>query len=313
MSGFLVKQPGLLSLLQDAGRYGYHNIGLTCGGPLDSWAFIVANRLCGNEDGATAIEVGFGGLVLEAQVDTLLAVTGADLELKINGQPKECWRSHRVGSGERVELGYARAGTRAYLAVAGGFTIARQFGSSATVCREGIGGINGGALKPGDLLDCSPNKAARGLRLAEQLQPEYPQHAELRVVLGYQEQAFSRAQKVRFFNAEYRVTERSDRMGFRLEGPAIASSLEGILSEGICHGAIQVPADGQPIVLMNDRQTIGGYPKLGSVIARDTACLAQLSPGATVAFRAISPEQAHNINALANARMQRLELLPCAM
>ncbi|RRJ83057.1 biotin-dependent carboxyltransferase family protein [Aestuariirhabdus litorea] len=310
MSALVVKQPGLLSLLQDSGRFGAHGVGLTCGGPLDPWAFRVANRLCGNSDGATALEVGFGGLVLESEGDGVIAVTGAELDLKINGQRASQWRSHRIAVGDRIELGYARTGTRAYLAIAGGFDVAPRFGSTATVVREGVGGLNGGPLKPGDRLPFTVPHSVELWQLPQALRPRYGDAATLRVVLGYQQAAFSREQQLRFFQGEYRVTDRSDRMGFRLEGPAIASSLDGILSEGICHGAIQVPADGQPIVLMNDRQTIGGYPKLGSVIALDTARLAQLAPGAIVRFEAISQEQAHNLNALAAARWQRLTLDP---
>ena len=140
---------------------------------------------------------------------------------------------------------------------------------------------------------------------------EYGDSASLRVVPGYQQSAFNPLQQWRFFNAEYRLTERCDRMGFRLEGETVHSNMVGMLSEGICHGAVQIPADGQPIVLMNDRQTIGGYPKIGSVIPHDTARLAQLSPGSCVHFEAISIEQAHNIHCLEQARFERTDLQPC--
>ncbi|WP_426415049.1 biotin-dependent carboxyltransferase family protein [Aestuariirhabdus sp. LZHN29] len=310
MGALLVKQPGLLSLLQDGGRLGCHGIGLTCGGPLDPWAFRVANRLCGNADTVTALEVSFGGLVLEAEGDSVVAVTGAELDLKVNGEMRSLWCSHRIRQGDRIELGYGRKGTRAYLAIAGGFIVAPQFGSTATVVREGVGGLDGGAVKPGDRLAFVPCSAPQGWRLPAELRPGYGDSVTLRMVLGYQQEAFSREQQLRFFQGEYRVTDRSDRMGFRLDGPPITSTLDGILSEGICHGAIQVPADGQPIVLLNDRQTIGGYPKLGSVIAEDTARLAQLAPGACIRFESISQEQAHNLSALAAARWQRLTLEP---
>ena len=131
------------------------------------------------------------------------------------------------------------------------------------------------------------------------------------MVLGYQQAAFDHIQQWRFFNSDYSVTERSDRMGFRLEGETIHCDLVGMLSEGICHGAIQIPADGQPIVLMNDRQTIGGYPKIGSVIPSDTARLAQLLPGSRVSFEAVSIEQAHVIHCLDKARYLRTQLESC--
>lgn len=307
MKGFEVKQPGILCLLQDIGRYGYHGIGLTNGGPLDAIAFRWANRLCGNQLGATAIEITIGGLILEAKVATRIVLTGATMSLKINGSEQEQWCSHAIKPGDRIELGFATSGCRAYLAVAGGFQIDHSFGSASTVVRESIGGLDGAKLAPGDFLACQEQLSAEGLRLPEQHRPQYDNRATLRVVPGYQQHSFSRYDQRLFFSSEYQVSESADRMGFRLQGAKISSSLDGILSEGICHGAIQIPADGQPIVLMNDRQTIGGYPKIGSAISLDTAALAQLMPGGIVRFEPISQEAAHNIQALAVASFQRTE------
>ncbi|MGB0467324.1 MAG: biotin-dependent carboxyltransferase family protein [Pontibacterium sp.] len=309
--GFKVRQPGLMTLIQDAGRFGQHGIGLTCGGPLDADAFSWANRLCDNRENTTALEVSFGGLVLEAQVQTRLAVTGAALPLRINGQEKSLWRSHVVKAGDLIELGYATEGCRAYLAVAGGFQIQQSFGSAATVTRESVGGLNGGKLLPNDFLPCLPASASGCLVLTEKHQPSYGQRAHIRVIPGYQKQAFTDLQLARFFSSEYQTTDRSDRMGYRLNGPEIKPSLDGILSEGICHGAIQVPADGQPIVLLNDRQTIGGYPKLGSAISLDTAKLSQLTPGAVLTFEAITIDDAHNLHWLAKRRTSAIALRAC--
>ncbi len=302
MSGFLVKQPGLLTLIQDGGRYGQHRIGLTNGGPLDADAFKWANRLCQNDLNATGLEISIGGLVLEAQVDTTLAVTGAQMPLKINGREVPRWQSHKVKAGDKIELGFTTAGTRAYLAVAGGFQMEKSFSSTATVTRESIGGLSGQKLQQGDVLACQSHQAGALWALAEAEHPDYTQSVTLRVILGYQQHSFDRIQQRLFFSSEYTLTDRADRMGFRLQGQRVTSTLDGILSEGICHGAIQIPADGQPIVLLNDRQTIGGYPKIGSVIARDTAKLAQRVPGSKISFEEISLEQAHNINCLAERR-----------
>lgn len=311
MSGFTVKQPGLLSLLHDRGRFGAHNLGLTTGGPLDRHAFDWANRLLDNHANATCIEISFGGLSLEAGVDTGFAITGACAPCKLNGETIEQWRSHNIKSGDQIEIGFTRAGTRCYLAVVGGFDIAPSFGSSSTVVREKIGGLNGDKLQAGDTLPCRAQLISDHLRLAEVNRPAYGESAELRVVLGYQQAAFDHIQQWRFFNSDFQLTERADRMGFRLEGPGVQSGIVGMLSEGICHGAIQIPADGQPIVLMNDRQTIGGYPKIGAVIPQDTARLAQLSPGASVRFSEISIQQAHNLHCLDQARYQRTRPEPC--
>jgi biotin-dependent carboxylase-like uncharacterized protein len=302
MSGFLVKQPGLLTLIQDAGRYGQHRIGLTTGGPLDAEAFKWANRLCGNELDATGLEVSIGGLVLESQVDTALAVTGADMPFKINGQDVARWCTHKVKAGDKIELGFATSGSRAYLAVAGGFNVEQSFSSTAPVTREAVGGLGGDKLKQGDLLPCQTHLPTALWALPESEQPDYNADVTLRVILGYQHQTFDSVQQRLFFSSEYALSSRADRMGFRLEGQPVKSQLNGILSEGICHGAIQIPADGQPIVLLNDRQTIGGYPKIGSVISRDTAQLSQRMPGAKIRFEEISLEKAHNINCLAQRR-----------
>lgn len=307
MSGFIVNQPGLLTLIQDRGRFGAHNLGLTTGGPLDTLAFDWANRLLGNDENATCLEVSFGGLSLEAEVDTTIVVTGARNKCQISGREIKQWQTHSIKKGEVVELGFASEGVRTYLAVAGGFDIEPSFGSSATVVREKIGGLHGDKLQAGDRLPCRPKSLSRHQCLAEDNQPSYGKQATLRMVKGYQQAAFDHIQHWRFFNSEYQVTERSDRMGFRLEGEVIHSSMVGMLSEGICHGAIQIPADGQPIVLMNDRQTIGGYPKIGSVIPLDTGKLAQLPPGSRVRFESISLEQAHNLHWLEKSRFLRTQ------
>lgn len=305
MNNFIVKQPGLLTLIQDRGRYGTHNLGLTNGGPLDLLAFDWANRLLANHSNASCLEISFGGLTLEANIDSHIAITGAEISCQINRNDIEQWHTHPIKKNDRLEFGFTTTGVRAYLAVSGGFNIAPSFGSSATVVREKIGGLNGDKLQAGDELPCQPGSTHNSLSVAETDRPQYHKYATLRVVLGYQQQAFSTIEQLKFFSSEYRVTDRSDRMGFRLEGKPIHSDMVGMLSEGICHGAIQIPTDGQPIVLMNDRQTIGGYPKIGSVIPIDTARLAQLTPGSRIRFESISLEDAHNIHTLHQSRYQR--------
>jgi len=311
VTGFIVKQPGLLTLIQDRGRFGAHNLGLTNGGPLDAQAFAWANRLLGNPANASALEISFGGLSLESGIDTAIVVTGAELPIKVNGETIAEWQTHPVKRGDFIELGYTTRGTRAYLAVAGGFAIPASFGSSATVVREKIGGLNGDKLQENDQLPCTSQALQQNYYLADDDRPQYADRTILRVVPGYQQSTFDPVEQNRFFSSQYRVTDRSDRMGFRLEGKAIKSDINSMLSEGICHGAVQIPADGQPIVLMNDRQTIGGYPKIGSVIALDTAKLAQLNPGSTISFEPISAEYAHNLHWLAKSRFDRTQPLKC--
>lgn len=307
VTGFNVIQPGLLTLIQDAGRFGQHRIGLTNGGPLDANAFKWANRLLNNDLNSTALEVSIGGLVLEAQVDTFMVVTGAKMPLKINGVAKPLWQAVRVQAGDKIELGFSTEGARAYLAVAGGFDVDAQFTSTATVMREGIGGLKGDKLAVGDRLACAEIKTATLYGLPEKYQPTYTDNIGLRVIKGYQIEHFSRFDQRMFFSSDYRVSNLADRMGYRLSGPKISPAINGILSEGICHGAIQIPADGQPIVLLNDRQTIGGYPKIGSMIALDTARMAQLLPGASIHFEEVTIDDAHNAFCLEHMKFQRIQ------
>jgi biotin-dependent carboxylase-like uncharacterized protein len=316
-AGFLVKQSGMLTLIQDAGRFGAHGIGLSNGGPIDGLAFKWANRLCGNDVYATALEVSIGGLVLQAQCDSKIAVTGADMSLLINGQLKNSWQSIDIKAGDCIELTYAMSGLRCYLAVQGGFDIKDQFGSCATVMREKVGGLSGDKLQAGDFLPCFVqdkylNNLSQNYLLAPDNRPSYSEDVILRTIPSYQQKHFSALEQRHFYSCEYQVSNQTDRMGYRLTGRKIQANIQGILSEGICHGAIQIPADGQPIVLLNDRQTIGGYPKIASVISSDTAKLGQAMVGNKVRFEPISMEAAHNIFHLELAQFARTELTPCA-
>lgn len=312
MTSAEILQPGLLSLLQDRGRFGQAALGLTTGGPMDPVAANLANRLLQNPPSATLIEVSFGGLSLRADRDLQLAITGATLPVTVNDQEQPMWQVIDLTAGATLALGFSEIGCRSYLAVRGGFAIPPSFGSSATVLRERIGGLDGARLGAGDRLPIAPSDPVQPLWLPSALRPRYHRRCTVRVVPGYQQRHFPRLEQRRFYASEYRVSERCDRMGYRLEGPGVSCDLEGILSEGIAPGAIQVPADGQPIVLLNDRQTIGGYPKLGTALSLDCAALAQLRPGDTVNFTPISEHAAHNALHLADAyeKSRRLEPAP---
>ncbi|MBT7720281.1 MAG: biotin-dependent carboxyltransferase [Halieaceae bacterium] len=302
-------QPGILCLLQDGGRMGQHRIGLTNGGPLDPQAFEYCNRLLQNPEGATALEISFGGLQLEATVDTYICLTGANMNLRINNIEQARWEVLAIKAGDNIAVEFAEQGCRAYLGVAGGFQVEPTFGSTATVMREKVGGLNGDKLQAGDLLPCAQVTECKHLYLPASSQPRYQNLITVRVIPGYQQQHFNRYEQRRFFSHTYTVSDRCDRMGYRLEGPAIDCDIQGILSEGICFGAIQIPADGQPIVLLNDRQTIGGYPKIGSALSLDCGRLAQLRPGGTVHFAPVSPHGAHNALHLAASFSRRQPLM----
>ena len=292
--GFSVIHPGLMAQLQDGGRTGHQHVGLTPGGPLDEQAFLWANHLLDNPWDACSVEVSFGGLKLQIQQDTLIAITGADLSPTLNGQEIANWEVVAVRSGDRLEFGYPRNGTRAYLAVKGGFKVPACFGSAATVQREQMGGLHGDGqpLTFGDCLPCDEYEHRRdpalqkliGKRVSNSYLPDYSAPLTLRVVAGYQYDRFPAEQLERFFSQQYRISPDSDRMGVRLEGAPVQGLQSGIVSEGIALGAVQIPPDGQPIVLMRDRQTIGGYPKLGTVFTPDTGQLAQRHPKTPVRF-----------------------------
>ncbi|GAB2909171.1 5-oxoprolinase subunit C family protein [Rheinheimera gaetbuli] len=302
MSGFSVIVPGVLSLLQDSGRFGQGALGLTNGGPMDAPSAVWANRLLGNHNNATLIECSVGGLQLRADTHSYIAVTGASLPLTINGKAAEQWTVHKVQPDDLIELGMVTKGLRAYIAVAGGFIIAPQFGSSATVLREAIGGLNGNKLQAGDTLAANSVDKLQRQRLPARYRPQFNRVLTLRLVEGYQAQSFTATERQRLYLNSYNVTPQADRMGYKLSGSAISCQQTQLLSEGICYGAVQIPPDGQPIVLLNDRQTLGGYPKIGSVLSLDCALLAQAGAGTTVYFTPISPEQAHNALCLAKVR-----------
>ena len=302
MSGFSVLAPGVLSLLQDSGRVGQGALGLTNGGPMDAPSAAWANFLLGNHSNATLIECSVGGLQLRADTHSYIAVTGATLPLSINGKAAEQWTAHKVQAGDMIELGMVSKGLRVYIAVAGGFAVAPQFCSTATVMREGIGGLNGNKLQAGDKLAANTVVNLQRQRLPARYRPQFNQTLTLRLVEGYQAGSFTAIERQRFYLNSYNVTPHADRMGYKLSGSAISCQQTQLLSEGICYGAVQIPPDGQPIVLLNDRQTLGGYPKIGSVLSLDCALLAQAGAGTKVYFTPISPEQAHNALCLAKVR-----------
>jgi len=297
---------GIQAIIVDRGRFGQHAIGLTTGGAFDTTAYETANRLVGNIDGEAAIEVTIGLTEIQFDAPCVVAVTGAKLDITVNGNPQPSYESFSVKANDLLKLGAASEGCRAYIAFAGGIDSTPQFSSRTCVTREHIGGIDGSKLNQGDTLPLLNTERSAHRKAPSQLKPNFDTEVELRVVLGYQHAEFSKLSKNLFFSSEYTISQRFDRMGCRVEGPAVSANISSMLSEGICLGAIQVPADGQPIILLNDRQTIGGYPKLGSVLSIDLPRLAQLKPGDKLRFTEISINEAHNLVHLNSIRQQQL-------
>lgn len=288
----LIERPGLFSSLQDFGRFGFQRFGISASGAMDSLAMQAANGLVGNPRGMAVIELTLLGLSARVEEGPArLALAGADMPLTINGQPAESWRAHALAPGDRIEIGAARSGMRGYLAVAGGVDIAPTLGSLSTHSRSAIGGLDGRTLRAGDRLPLREAPPGPPLALAPEHRPAGA--GPIRVVLGPQDDHFTADGLATFLSATYRVSERADRMGLQLDGPVIAHA-EGfnIVSDGIMNGSIQVPGNGRPAVLLADRQTTGGYPKIATVIGPDLWRLGQARPGDLLRFAAIAPEAA---------------------
>ncbi|MDZ7852976.1 MAG: biotin-dependent carboxyltransferase family protein [Halomonas sp.] len=289
-----VTRAGPLALLQDAGRFGVRRLGVTQGGPADLHGWAWANHLVGNPWGTPALEVTFGGLALLAERDLVVAVAGADLSATLDGEALPLWRSLPVKAGQRLTFGSPINGLRAYLAVAGGFVAQPVLGSVACVVREGLGGHDGQGhrLGEGDCLKVMPRRTSAGSEAPREERYDYGRPAELALLPGAQIAEFSGASLFQAFNAPWRVDDRADRMGVRLTGPRLQCRMTSMISEGIGLGAVQVPPDGQPIALLNDRQTIGGYPRLGALTPLASSRLAQCLPGQEVRLKAVTTEQA---------------------
>jgi biotin-dependent carboxylase-like uncharacterized protein len=282
-----------LCQLQDAGRVGVRHLGVTQGGALDWVAMHWANWLLGNPLGAPLVEVALGGFALVAEQDCVLALAGADLDARVDDQPVLPWRSVRLAKGQRFILKQPKQGVRAYLAAPGGFLGDAVLGSCATVVREELGGIDGrgAALAKGQVLSfAGDSPALREVPAA--LCPCHVAKPVLDLVMGAQIGDFSGTSLFEAFNRDWTLDSRADRMGIRLLGPQLVYQGAPMISEGIPLGAVQVPPDGQPIVLLNDRQTIGGYPRLGALTPLALAQLAQCMPGAVVRFRAVVQDEA---------------------
>jgi KipI family sensor histidine kinase inhibitor len=303
--GLEVVEPGLLTTVQDLGRRGHEGSGVPVAGSMDAFALRAANILVGNAPDHAGLEMTIAGPVLRATRPCIIAVGGADLGLRVNGQPLPPWMSAYVREGWTIEFSGRRNGCRAYLAVAGGISVPEVMDSRSTYLAGGFGGLEGRALGAGDVLPLGAMTggghlaALAGRSLPTHLLPAYSDRTTVSVIGGPQEKSFSADGLDTLYGGEYQVSATADRMGYRLEGPAVTHQARegatpgGIISDGIPLGAVQVPAGGQPIVMMADRQTTGGYAKIGVVASADIPLLAQCSPGkSSVRFERTSVEEA---------------------
>ena len=287
---FKVLSPGILTTVQDLGRQGYTHLGITPSGAMDEYAYRWNQKLLGDKDG-NALEILLNGLKLQATAPTTIAVCGADLDFCINGTSQPIWQTHKIQTGDILTFQKRISGMRAYLAVKGGFNVEKFEGSYSTTLKE----HKGTQLKVGDTLPFNPTTTYEVKRVSQKHIPNYPTHLTLRIVLGYQHKNFSKEEKEKFFSSSYTLTPEMSRMGYKLQGEAIKTSKKGIISEGISFGAVQIPPDGQPIILLKERQTIGGYPKMGSVLPSDCFMLSQMAIGSSVRFEVISENEGQEV------------------
>ncbi len=297
-----ILDPGSQTTVQDLGRVGLRRYGIPSSGAMDQFALQTANLLVGNPPGAAGLETLLQGLSLEALVPVVIAITGGDLGAELNGRPAPMWTSFRIQPHDRLTFKRRAAGCRAYLAFQGGIVVPELLGSRSTFARGRIGS----SLRSKDTLPLgTPPLTGASFRrsLPPKLRPSRSQEHGVRVLLGPQTKSFTPAGHETFLNSTYRVSPNSDRQGYRTEGPAITFALgPDIISDPTPLGAVQVPGNGQPIILLRDGQVTGGYAKIATVIFADLDRFGQMAPGDTLFFRAVTREEA----LLAAAETQRL-------
>ncbi len=290
MHAFRVIDAGPLTTVQDAGRPGLRRYGIPPSGAMDQFAYRVANLLAGNPEDAPALEAMFPGLALEALADTTVSVTGADLDAHIDNRPAPLWAAVRLSRGSRLELRSLRSGCRAYVAAAGGFEAPRLLGSRSTFLKGRIGS----PVQTGDGLEAAAAPTHPPCRaLPADLMRPLPATYAIRVILGPQTDYFTERGLATFQRTEYTVSPKSDRQGVRTEGQPI-ETVKGsdIITDPTPLGAVQVPGDGQPIILLRDGQSTGGYAKIATVISADLDWFGQMVAGDTLRFCAVTRDEA---------------------
>ncbi|ANN32950.1 biotin-dependent carboxyltransferase family protein [Bacillus cereus] len=306
-----VLHAGMFTTVQDLGRSYYQQFGVPVGGAMDKNALRLINMLVGNEENEAGLEMTILGPKLLIKKTTLLAIGGVDMEPLLNGERIPLWRPILAEEGSMLCFGKVKSGCRAYVTFAGGIHIEGTMGSKSTYIRAAIGGIEGRMMKKGDCFQIGTysemaNRFIQDLQKDERIKtkwvisnsvlPKYKKHPKLRVIADFEYDQFTEESRKAFFTKEYKVSNYADRMGYRVEGEVLNRIEEKeILSSPVTFGTIQVPNGGQPIILMADRQTTGGYPRMGNIISVDLPLLAQLKPGDYVSFEKITLEEAEQL------------------
>jgi len=305
---FLVLDPGAFTTIQDLGRFGYQTLGVPISGAMDSYSARAANILAGNSPTSAVLEMTIRGCTLAVMRNARVALTGAMAEIRHNSIQRPSWSAFEVEPGDLLRISQVSLGCRIYMAVGGGFEVPLIMGSRSTCTQAALGGLRGRALQKGDFLPAGQAENVPGQNaIPGEFIPEMGQGAALHCVPGPQDHMF-RDKGRDLFTCPYTVTQRADRRGIRLEGPQIQHSHQSpgaIVSEPILPGNIQVPADGQPIILLRE-QTAGGYPKIATVVSTDLSKLGQVIPGDSITFISVTAQQARDMNL---AEQEKLKLL----
>jgi antagonist of KipI len=312
MSAIQVIHSGFFTTVQDRGRFGYQKAGVSVGGVMDSFASRLANLLVGNDPNEATLEITMSGPTLRFETDALIAICGGSFRCTLNGESVSMWKPLVARSGDILSIGACQNGYRAYVAFAGGLDLPLVMNSRSTYVRAAIGGLHGKPLQEGDILP---------LRLQAMAVPNIPirwgiafsarnyidgRKKVIRAAAGPEYSMFTAESRARFFSSAYEVTPQSDRMGYRLQGQALERMMnQEMISEAVTFGTIQVPKNGQPIVLMADCQTTGGYPRIAQVIAADLPILAQARPGDIIQFQPVSWQEARQLYTEREQQMKR--------
>jgi antagonist of KipI len=302
MSTIQVIHSGFFTTVQDGGRFGYQKAGVSVGGVMDSFASRIANLLVENDANEATLEITMNGPTLRFETDALVAICGGAFRCALNGEPVSMWKPLVIRRGDVLSIGACQSGYRAYIAFAGGLNIPLVMNSRSTHVQAHIGGFHGRALQPGDVLSLRSNaitipEGSIGWGIAFSARNYINGKRKIvRVVEGPEYNMFTEQSQKRFFSSAYEVTTQSDRMGYRLQGQVLERKTnQEMISEAVVFGTVQVPASGQPIVLMADCQPTGGYPRIAQVISVDLPILAQARPGDHIQFQKVSWQEAHRL------------------
>ncbi|MFW5725960.1 MAG: biotin-dependent carboxyltransferase family protein [Bacteroidota bacterium] len=293
-----ILRPGMLTTVQDLGRTGYQQYGMPVSGPMDEWSFRLANLLVGNPPGAACLEITIAGPSILLQAEGWIAICGADIQPRLNGETLENHRAYRVKTGDTLSTGFAAMGCRSYIAFSGGIDVPMVMGSRATYLTGKTGGYEGRALKEGDVIPLGEEEKKP---FSGTLPPEVKNipfaPGPVRLLPGPETDSLDLEALKNLLNSTFTISPNSNRMGYRLEGAAVKPKPEksNIVSAPVTMGTIQAPAGGQPLILMADRQTTGGYPRIALVATIDLPRVGQLKPGDTITFEEIGLEIAQRL------------------